>query len=476
MSFDTPIGITVYPLKPISYGCEFVSGYAFKGNDFVETGIPVIKIKNIQNRKVTTEDSQCVSEQVITEKLDKFKLKNGDILIAMTGQGSVGRVGKLYISESERPYLNQRVGKFVTDERTLNKDFLYYVISTQAYENCLFSAGAGSGQPNLSPAIIKSIEIPYPPYDVQCHIGNVLKEFDDKIENNTKTNQTLEAIVQALFKSWFVDFDPVKAKIAVLESGGSAAEAELAAMSIISSKSLAELAKFKQNNTEAYKKLAQTAALFPSAMQESELGDIPDGWALSEIGKEVVVLGGGTPSTKSPEFWEGGDICWSTPKDMSNLKSKVLLETGRKITQAGLKKISSGLLPVNTVLMSSRAPVGYLALAKIPVAINQGYIAMKCENILSPEFVLLWCEQNMDEIKQRASGTTFAEISKSNFKPIAIVVPCKQVVENFTNKISELYTLITNNSQQSITLEKMRDSLLPRLLSGELINKDVNEV
>src|SRR5690554_7116104 len=230
-------------------------------------------------------------------------------------------------------------------------------------------------------------------------------------------------MARAIFKSWFVDFEPVKAKIAALEAGGSEEDALLAAMQAISGKGEAELTRLQPEQPEQYAELRATAELFPSAMQDSELGEIPEGWVVSQIGDEVTVVGGGTPSTKNPIFWEGGRISWTSPKDLSNLADKVLVETERKITEAGLAKISSGLLPINTVLMSSRAPVGYLAMAKIPVAVNQGYIAMKCEKVLSPEFVVQWCEAHMDEIKSRASGTTFAEISKKNFKIIPVVVP-----------------------------------------------------
>ena len=124
MKINTLLGETIYPILPISHGSDFISGYAFKGSDFIDSGNPVIKIKNIQNKKVTTENSQYISEDVITENIIKYKLNNGDVLIAMTGQGSVGRVGKLYINEDETPYLNQRVGKFVADEELLNIDFL----------------------------------------------------------------------------------------------------------------------------------------------------------------------------------------------------------------------------------------------------------------------------------------------------------------------------------------------------------------
>ncbi|MGU9649987.1 restriction endonuclease subunit S [Salmonella enterica] len=130
--------------------------------------------------------------------------------------------------------------------------------------------------------------------------------------------------------------------------------------------------------------------------------------------------------------------------------------------------MSSGLLPVNTVLMSSRAPVGYLALAKIPVAINQGYIAMKCDYDLSPEFILQWCSANMSEIISRASGTTFAEISKKNFNQIPLIKPSMKLVEYYTKQAGEIYSLIEKNLIKNNSLTEIRDTLSPKFFSGKI--------
>jgi len=282
-------------------------------------------------------------------------------------------------------------------------------------------------------------------------------------------------MAQAIFKSWFVDFEPVKAKIAALEAGGSEEDALLAAMQAISGKGEAELTRLQAEQPEQYAELRATAELFPSAMQDSELGEIPEGWYLSTIGDEVTVVGGGTFSTKNPAFWDDGQISWTSPKDLSNLPDKVLVRTERKITEAGLAKISSGLLPVDTVLMSSRAPVGYLALAKIPLAVNQGYIAMKCEKVLTPSFVIQWCHAHMDEIKSRASGTTFAEISKKNFNIIPVVVPTEPLISIYSRHVSSFYETIETNVRQSDALADLRDFLLPRLLSGKLRVSAIDE-
>lgn len=310
---------------------------------------------------------------------------------------------------------------------------------------------------------------------IQKIIGDTLGSLDDKIQLNHSINQTLEQMAQALFKSWFVDFEPVKAKVAALEAGGSEEDALLAAMEAVSGKTTDQLDTLSAEQPERYAELRATAALFPSAMQDSELGEIPAGWEVSQIGDEVKVVGGGTPSTKKPEFWENGHIHWTTPKDLSNLPDKVLIDTERKITSVGLAKISSGLLPVDTVLMSSRAPVGYLALAKTPLAVNQGYIAMKCEHRLPPEFVIQWCAAFMPEIKGMASGTTFAEISKKNFKVIPLIVPSANVVKAYSQHAVQFYSAIESNVRGSRALSELRDTLLPKLLSGEVTLPDVNE-
>jgi type I restriction enzyme S subunit len=174
------------------------------------------------------------------------------------------------------------------------------------------------------------------------------------------------------------------------------------------------------------------------------------------------------PSTSEPRYWEGGTHHWTTPKDFSSLQAPVLLDTDRKLTDAGIAKISSGLLPAGTLLLSSRAPVGYLAIAAIPVAINQGFIALKCNDHASNFFMLNWCQTNMAEIESRATGTTFPEISKQNFRPIPVVLPPQELMAAFTAKVAPLYAKIHANLLQSRTLATLRDTLLPKLLSGEL--------
>ena len=320
-----------------------------------------------------------------------------------------------------------------TDFRELDRDYLYYCINVATRR--LRQLADGTTQPNLNTGIARRLMLPLPPLAEQKAIAAVLGALDDKIELNRRMNATLEAMARALFQSWFVDFDPVRAKLDGRQPPGLD---------------------------------PATASLFPNEFEDSELGHIPRGWIIKPVGEVVDCVGGGTPSTTEPKYWKDGTHHWTTPKDFSSLQAPVLLDTDRRLSDAGIAKISSGLLPAGTLLLSSRAPVGYLAIAAMPVAINQGFIAMKCNERASNFFMLNWCETNMAEIKGRATGTTFAEISKQNFRPIPVVLPKKEVMAAFSAKVGSLYAQITANLQQSRILIKLRDTVLPKLLAGEL--------
>ncbi|MBS4060889.1 MAG: restriction endonuclease subunit S [Bacteroidetes bacterium] len=191
------------------------------------------------------------------------------------------------------------------------------------------------------------------------------------------------------------------------------------------------------------------------------------------IGEVVTIVGGSTPSTTNPVFWEGGHIHWATPKDLAPLQSPVLLHTNSQITELGLREISSGLLPIGTVLLSSRAPIGYLAITQIPTAINQGFIAIKCTEEAPNYFILNWLKDSMEEIIGRANGTTFLEISKSNFRPMPIFIPSSDAMKQFVKTVEPLYQKIVANLKESRMLASLRDSLLPKLMRGEVRVKDV---
>jgi type I restriction enzyme S subunit len=288
--------------------------------------------------------------------------------------------------------------------------------------------------PNLNSSIILGLPVHLPGIQSQRAIAHSLGTLDDKIGLNRLMNETLEAMARSLFKSWFVDFDPVRSKAEGCDTGLP----------------------------------SEIADLFPDSFEDSELGEVPKGWRIVPVGNLAEVVGGSTPSTKEAAFWDGGRHCWATPKDLSNLKVPVLLGTERLITDTAVNQISSGMLPIGTVLLSSRAPIGYLAITEVPVAINQGFIAMKPRQGVSNLFLLLWASWAHEEILSRANGSTFLEISKNNFRPIPLVSPPRAVFNAFDKMARPLYERIVANERESRTLAVLRDTLLPKLLSGEV--------
>ena len=211
---------------------------------------------------------------------------------------------------------------------------------------------------------------------------------------------------------------------------------------------------------------ATLRSAFDHLMAEEAASGVP--WRSVPIGELAAIVGGSTPSTANPDYWIGGTNCWATPKDLSRLRSPVLLDTERRITDRGLAQISSGLLPAGTVLMSSRAPIGYLAIPQVPVAVNQGFIALKPLAGISSLFLLAWLGASQELIKAQANGSTFLEISKAAFRPIELSVPPAELMETFDRTVRPLWDQLVVVERQTVTLREIRDSLLPRLLSGEL--------
>ncbi|KKO45748.1 hypothetical protein WG68_08500 [Arsukibacterium ikkense] len=319
-------------------------------------------------------------------------------------------------------------------ESGLVPEFVGYYLRSPQFRQVMLSFSTMSTRASLNNEMIGRLTITYPPMDEQRRISSVLKSLDDRIALLRETNTTLEAIAQALFKSWFVDFDPVHANA----------------------------------GNQAPSLPAEIQALFPSRLVESPQGLIPEGWEVCTIADVTETLGGATPNTKNDEFWNPPEVSWTSPKDLSGLNSPVFLETERKISKLGLSKISSGLLPIGTLLMSSRAPIGYLAMAQVPLAINQGYIAMPPGGKLPPLFMLYWCRHNMEIIENRANGSTFMEISKKAFRPIEIILPPSTVVDAFMATAETLFDRLVENEKQIRSLSDLRDTLLPRLISGQL--------
>lgn len=344
------------------------------------------------------------------------KFQNGDTLFArITPCLENGKICQVKNLENNFGFGSTEFLVFRGKKNISNSDFVYYLSRSEFVKNNAIQMMTGtSGRQRVEKSALEELEITVPDLATQTQIAQILTSLDDKIELNLQMNQTLETIAQALFKEWFVNFN------------------------------------------------------FPNFDGVLE-NDLPKGWRVGKVGEIVGVKGGTTPSTTKEEYWNG-DFYWTTPKDLSNIQAPVLIDTERKITELGVKQISSGVMPKGTLLLSSRAPIGYIAISQVPISINQGYIAIQGK-LVSNLFMLFWLKQNMDAVKSKANGSTFQEVSKSNFREIDTIIPSNDVLKQFDEMANPIFEKIVENVFQIQTLTQTRDTLLPKLMSGKIAVK-----
>jgi type I restriction enzyme S subunit len=368
-----------------------------------------------------------------TDFISQSKVKGPGVVT-----GRYGTVGQVFYVQKDFWPLNTAL--YVRDFRGNNPRFVYYFLHGIDWEKF----NDKSGVPGINRNDVHREPVFVPPLDQQKQIVAVLGALDDKIELNRRMNETLEAMAQAIFRDWFVDFGPVRRKL----EGATDPVAILGGL-------MSDPAR-----------AAELAGLFPNGLSEDEL---PVGWSERPVGDLVDIAGGSTPSTADDSLWQPAEHRWATPKDLSNMSDLALFDTGRRISAAGLAKITSGLLPAGTVLLSSRAPIGYLAIAQAPVAINQGFIALKPTANFGGAYLYLWCKVNMEAILANANGSTFQEISKKNFRPITSAVPDDRGVCRAFGEIADpMFARIVSAAAENRALAETRDYLLPRLMSGEV--------
>ena len=283
-------------------------------------------------------------------------------------------------------------------------------------------------------------------------------------------NHHLEQMAQAIFKSWFVDFEPVKAKIAALEASGSQDDALLAAMQVISGKDPQQLTQLQTDNPEHYTTLRATAELFPAGMQESELGEIPEGWGTGSF-KDLclTVESGGTPKRNTPEYW-GGEIKWLASGEVRDV---VVLDTKEKITESGLKNSSAKLWPMyTTVVAMYGATAGQVCLIADQMTSNQaccGLIPKKNYRA----FTFFSAKRSIQSLSEKASGSAQQNLNKGLVEGHPAILPSEAILVVYEDIAFPLMLKWIENMRESIMLAELRYTLLPKLLSGELSVSDL---
>ncbi|WP_335925669.1 restriction endonuclease subunit S [Shewanella algae] len=447
--------------------------------DYVDEGIPSIMPKNIRIDGVDTSDIARVSPEDV-ERLAKHKVLAGDVVYSRRGD-----VEKCcLITSGEEGWLcGTGCLRVRIPSSVLSPVFLHAYLCHPAVREWIVRHAIGATMPNLNTSILSALPILVPPIDEAESVADIWALVSRKISLNTQTNQALEQMAQALFKSWFVDFDPVFDN--ALDSGFF--EREFAGEGI--PEPLAKRVAVRQAMRQSLREAGgtdtaapvigglppETRALFPDSFEKHpELGWIPKGWMVKSLAEQTKLIGGGTPKRSNEEFW-GGGIPWFSVKDAPNNSDVFVLDTDEKITVAGLDGSSTRLLPVGTTIISARGTVGKLALVGREMAMNQScYGVLPADglglgvyfNYFSLKRIVYWLRQN-------THGAVFDTITKQTFETVSSVVPPSTIASEFERQVTPWLDLVKSKLLENVSLSQLRDTLLPKLLSGELTVFDV---
>lgn len=364
-------------------------------------------------------------------------LEPGDLLLNITGDGVTFARACEVPPDVLPACVNQHVSIIRVNRSVADPGFVLGYLTHPLIKPYIESFNAGGSRRAITKGHIESFEIPLPPLTEQRAVSRILRTLDNKIELNHQMRETLEAMAHALFKSWFVDFDPVRAKTEGRDPGVP----------------------------------ERLANLFSNHLVHSQIGEIPDGWDVRPFSDTVDVIGGGTPKTSVAEYW-GGHIPWFSVVDAPYPSDAWVIDTEKKITHAGLDNSATRMLSVGTTIISARGTVGRVALVGTPMAMNQSCYALRARVGARGFFNYFVASDLVRILQQRAHGSIFDTITRETLAGVNIVVPPSDLVDAFESHVENLMQRVRLNLSESRTLAALRDTLLPKLISGELSVKD----
>lgn len=393
--------------------------------EFWDNGtIPWLKTEQL-GEKYIYETNEHISE-VALEKTAIRLFPVNSLSIAMYGEGKTR--GNLSILKKSMA-TNQACCNVEIDSDKADYEYVYYFLKTQYDELRQLSSGV---RKNLNSNDIKNYPIRLPSsLDEQRKIACVLKVLDDKIALNNRINAELEAMAKTLYDYWFVQFD------------------------------------FPDANGKPYKTSGGKMEYNATLKRE-----IPAEWKSGTLDDLGQIVGGSTPKTSKPENFTTNGTPWITPNDLSDNQSNKFISRGAQdVSVEGIKSASLKTYPAGTVLLSSRAPIGYMAIARNELTTNQGFKSFIPSKNYSTEYVYYAVKNSLPVIMQNASGSTFKEVSGSVLKSIDVMLPAFSVVDDFTKTVAGIFSRQDKLEQENQQLTALRDWLLPLLMNGQVTVK-----
>ncbi len=385
----------------------------YKPKQFHGSGVRIVNMGELFAYDVISD--QEMNRLVMTDsEMARSGLQDGDLLFGRRSLVEAG-AGKCSLVEgvSEPTTFESSIIRVRIDKERVRPRFIFYWLKSHQGRGSIKAIVTGTNVKGIRGTVLKDIKVPCPRVGLQDDVVSTLKAYDDLIENNRRRIQLLEQAARLLYKEWFVHLR------------------------------------------------------FPGHEHVKIKNGVPEGWEKKKILDVCETIGGGTPSTKVPDYWDG-DITWVVPSDVTKNDCLVLLDSERKISERGLKQSSAKLVPPNTILMTSRASVGFFALMEREVCTNQGFINVIPNNNDLRFYLMFNFISRVDEIRSNAKGTTYPEISKSRFRTMEIVLPGAMLIKEFGGIVDGLIEQVRCLKKQIAHLTKSRDLLLPRLMSGEI--------
>ena len=437
----------------------FYNGRAYKNGEFKTSGTPIVRIQNL-----TGEGKTVYSDLQLDE--NKY-IENGDLIYAWSATFGP------YIWRGEKSIYHYHIWKIVCNEKIIDKFYFYYKL--KLISDSLKDNGNGSIFVHITKSFMENFKIKIPSLEKQKYISNILSNLDKKIRFNTQINQTLEQIAQALFKSWFVDFDPVRAKVQALSDGLSLEQAELAAMQAISGKTPEELTALLQTHPERYVELAETAKAFPCEMVEVDGVEVPKGWEYKSVGDFINVVdyvANGSFATLKENvtlLTEPDYAIYIRTTDFNSGFSKEL----RYVDKSAYDFLAKSVLIGNEVIISNVGDVGTVFRSPswlgMPMTLGSNAIALKNYDI--PHYLYLYfsSHKGQHDISSIVTGSAQLKFNKTNFRSLKVLMPNNSLLTKFEKFALPIFEKIDANMAENLKLAEIRDLLLPRLLSGDFL-------
>lgn len=427
-----------------------------------KTGYELIETASINGSNKYPDYSKItkfVSEETYNTWFRKGHPTSGDILISTVGMN----IGDVVIMKSNRGSIAQNLIALRTNNK-LNSDYLYYILTSKNIREKIRSLNIGSAQPSLKVPHLLNIEFYLPNIEKQSEISKILNELDEKIEINTQINQTLEQIAQTIFKSWFIDFDPVHAKANALANGQTAEQATQAAMAVISGKNTQELHRLQTANPEQYQQLWEIADAFPSGVDES---GVPWGWSIKYF-KDITSLYIDNRG-KTPPIEESG-IPLLEVKHLPENSIFPNLKTEKYISDDTYDSWLRQKLEPLDVVISTVGTIGRISLIPFnkKVAIAQNILGFRFKQDITNQVFMFYQMKSHKfnfDVEARLVETVQKSIKRKDLETIPLIIPDLKL-QTFFEKM--VLPAILKQDNENETLENIRDQLLPKLLSGEL--------